>query len=138
MKLSSALTLLLVVFLTNSNATNIRSTSITQGKIAVLGLAGCNPRFLLHTDPVYSDLVILNMFPGCPGGYNYHEGSCYKFVKPSMKGNDAWASCETDGANLVSIGSAAENDYVHGFYGYLILELNCESNEQIIPSQLFQ
>ncbi len=54
---------------------------------------------------------------GCASGYEEHGGKCYKHVTTTATGDAAQAACVADGANLVSIEDAAENDYVNVKFG---------------------
>lgn len=54
---------------------------------------------------------------GCSIGYEANDGRCYKLVKTPKRGDAAQAACKAEGANLVSVGDAAENDYVHTKFG---------------------
>ena len=52
----------------------------------------------------------------CADGYMEFEGSCYKFVKKTGETAFSWYSarsyCSQDGADLASIQSQAENDFI--------------------------
>ena len=57
-------------------------------------------------------------YTACADGYTANDGSCYKMVSEGVSGDAAQAACVTDGGNLVSIGSSAENEYILSLLEY--------------------
>lgn len=49
----------------------------------------------------------------CADDYDEFEGSCYKFVNKSYSWNQARYMCQQDNADLASITSQSENDFVY-------------------------
>ncbi len=53
----------------------------------------------------------------CPPGYSSNAGSCYKLMDFGATAPDAHFICQGEGASLVSIDDAAENDFVYFLFG---------------------
>ncbi|XP_013385087.1 ladderlectin-like [Lingula anatina] len=51
----------------------------------------------------------------CPKGYTEFQGSCYMFVNTLMNWADAQRNCQASNGNLVSIQSAAEQDFLTSY-----------------------
>ena len=64
----------------------------------------------------FSHMVFILSLSDCPSGYNSEGDSCYKFFSDPATGDAAQSQCESDGGNLVNIGSDAENAYVKSLF----------------------
>ncbi|XP_048240434.1 zinc metalloproteinase-disintegrin-like NaMP isoform X2 [Haliotis rufescens] len=51
----------------------------------------------------------------CPDDWVAHDGSCYSFVTSQKTWSEAMTSCQASGANLVSIETSAENEFLKKF-----------------------
>ena len=56
----------------------------------------------------------------CKSGWQIYNGACYKHFRSTKKvWQDAVKACSAEGANLVSIHSAAENSFVQSIISYM-------------------
>ena len=59
---------------------------------------------------------IVTVFKFCPRGYaGRYKSSCYKFMTAQVTWIKALLECKVDGSDLVSIESAAENNYIRKY-----------------------
>ena len=59
-----------------------------------------------------SKLLFVNAVKPCERGWTGYNNNCYKHVRDKVKGNTAKSRCRRYGANLASITSAEENNFI--------------------------
>jgi len=64
--------------------------------------------FYPPTDGSYTNLI----WGSCPSGWSEFQGKCYKYFNEQMTWTDARDKCWSHAANLASINSIEENDFV--------------------------
>ncbi|XP_013392800.1 perlucin-like protein [Lingula anatina] len=66
----------------------------------------------LYTVVSQLEMKIMTQPVSCPAGYTEFQGSCYMFVRYLMSWDDAEKNCQRFHGNLVTIQSAAEQDFL--------------------------